>query len=56
MLEHISKNKIKTKLVLLFGVPGVGKGSFADLIHKNFNFYKSTPGDLIRHYVSDSRR
>ena len=39
----------------MFGIPGVGKGSFASFIQRDFDFYKSTPGDIIRKYISDSK-
>lgn len=51
----MKKNKIKTKIIILFGSPGVGKGSFAELIRQDFHFYKSTPGDILRKYASDSK-
>lgn len=34
--------------IILFGVPGAGKGTFGSLIQKDWNYKKLTPGDLIR--------
>lgn len=34
--------------VILFGAPGAGKGTQADLIEEKFNFVKISTGDLIR--------
>ena len=34
--------------IILFGLPGVGKGTQADNIVKNFNLHKVSAGDLLR--------
>ena len=34
--------------IILFGLPGVGKGTQADNLVKNFNLYKVSAGDLLR--------
>jgi len=34
--------------VIIFGAPGAGKGTQADLIEEKFNFIKISTGDLIR--------
>ena len=39
--------QIKTKVILLFGQPGVGKGTYGDLLVKDLEYVKLTPGDLI---------
>lgn len=33
---------------MLFGQPGVGKGTYGDLLTKDLDLIKITPGDLIR--------
>ena len=55
MLNHIKKHKNDSKILIMFGVPGVGKGTFASLLEKDLNFYRSAPGDLLRKYTSDSK-
>ena len=37
--------------VLLFGSPGVGKGTQADLLSKRYNFVKFSMGDILRKEV-----
>ena len=37
--------------IILFGPPGVGKGTQADNMVKNFNLYKISTGDLVREEV-----
>ena len=34
--------------IILFGPPGAGKGTQADNIVKNYNFFKVSTGDLLR--------
>ena len=37
--------------IILFGPPGVGKGTQADNIVKNFNLHKISTGDLLRNEI-----
>ena len=37
--------------IILFGPPGVGKGTQADNMVKNFNLYKISTGDLLRNEI-----
>ena len=37
--------------IILLGPPGVGKGTQADNMVKNFNLYKISTGDLVREEV-----
>tara|TARA_B100000029_G_scaffold516107_1_gene626922 strand:- start:3261 stop:3911 length:651 start_codon:yes stop_codon:yes gene_type:complete len=37
--------------VILFGPPGAGKGTQADIIVKKFNLYKISTGDLLREEI-----
>ena len=37
--------------VILFGPPGAGKGTQADIIVKKFNLYKISSGDLLREEI-----
>ena len=39
-------------IVLLFGPPGVGKGTQADLITQRFNYMKFSMGDVLREEVA----
>jgi adenylate kinase len=39
-------------IVLLFGPPGVGKGTQADLITQRFNYVKFSMGDVLREEVA----
>tara|TARA_B110000914_G_C15038488_1_gene254208 strand:- start:319 stop:468 length:150 start_codon:yes stop_codon:yes gene_type:complete len=34
--------------VILFGPPGAGKGTQAQLIVKNYNYFQLSTGDLLR--------
>ena len=36
---------------MLFGAPGVGKGTFAKLIQQDFDFKPFSTGDYFRHVV-----
>lgn len=40
-------------MIVLFGVPGVGKGTYGKLLQNDLNFYKLTPGDIIRKSIKD---
>jgi len=42
-----SQNKPK-EIVVFFGAPGVGKGTFARLMAKDYDYIKISPGDEIR--------
>jgi len=37
--------------IILFGPPGAGKGTQADIITKSFNLYKVSTGDLLRNEI-----
>jgi len=39
-------------MILLFGPPGVGKGTQADLLSKKYNLKKFSLGDILREEVS----
>ncbi len=41
------------KRILLFGPPGCGKGTQADLIQKEFGFIKISTGDIIRQEIKN---
>ena len=38
--------------IILFGPPGSGKGTQADKIVNQFNFYKISTGDLLRQEIN----
>ena len=41
--------------LMLFGAPGVGKGTFAKMIQKDFDFKPFSTGDYFRHIVKMSK-
>ena len=49
-----NKSLINEKFIVLFGVPGVGKGTYGNLLEKDLKYYKLTPGDIIRKIIKDS--
>lgn len=40
---------------MLFGAPGVGKGTFAKLIHQDFKFEPFSTGDYFRSVIKRSK-
>ena len=40
--------------IILFGPPGAGKGTQADIIVKNFNLHKVSTGDLLRSEIKNN--
>jgi adenylate kinase len=40
--------------IVLFGAPGVGKGTYGKLIHKHFGFPTFSMGDYFRKVINDS--
>ena len=48
-------NRSYTKQIhlLLFGAPGVGKGTFGKLIEKDFDFPTFSMGDYFRSIIND---
>lgn len=39
---------------MLFGAPGVGKGTFAKMIQADFDFKQFSTGDYFRHIIKRS--
>ena len=48
ILDFVGRNPEKTKGMILFGLPGAGKGTYGSYLSKDFNLLKIAPGDLIR--------
>ena len=44
---------LKQKNLVLFGAPGVGKGTYGKLIHKEFGFPTFSMGDYFRKVISE---
>lgn len=40
---------------MLFGAPGVGKGTFANMIQKDFDFKPFSTGDYFRHIIKKAK-
>lgn len=40
--------------VIIFGIPGSGKGTQSTLLEKNKGFFKLSPGDLLRKELNDN--
>ena len=47
-MKYLNQNKIKTNLLILTGLPGSGKNTFAELIKNEFNFYHISFGNILR--------
>lgn len=54
MSRRLAQNAPKANL-MLFGAPGVGKGTFAKMIQKDFDFKPFSTGDYFRHIVKMSK-
>ena len=52
--QFILRENIKTRNIILFGLPGAGKGTYGSVLARNFNFLKVSPGDLIRKLLKDN--
>ena len=57
-LNRLPKTRVFTPLqkanLMLFGAPGVGKGTFAKMIQKDFDFKQFSTGDYFRHIIKQS--
>ena len=40
--------------IILFGPPGSGKGTQADILVKNFNLFKISAGDILRNEINEN--
>lgn len=47
-LSHASPSKPSGFNLMLFGAPGVGKGTFGKLIQRDFDFKAFSTGDYFR--------
>lgn len=52
-MKYLSQNKIKTNLLIITGLPGSGKNTFAELIKNEFNFYHISFGNIFRKLTMD---
>ena len=41
--------------VILFGPPGAGKGTQAQFIVKNYNYFQLSTGDLLRNEIKKKK-
>ena len=55
ILNFFGKETSKTKGLILFGLPGAGKGTYGSSIAKDFKLLKISPGDLIRKMLKDEK-
>lgn len=58
-MKKISKyfftnKKIQENIIVMFGVPGVGKGTYGGMLAEDLQYYKITPGDLIRKNIKNN--
>ena len=51
VLQRLQQAGSRRFNVLLFGAPGVGKGTFAKLIHQDFDFRQFSTGDYFREAI-----
>ena len=51
-MKNIATRKIN---LLVFGAPGVGKGTYSKLIEKSFEFRTFSMGDYLRSVVKQSK-
>jgi len=50
----VQPGSIKFQKILLLGAPGVGKGTYAKVIHQTFGFPHLSSGDFVRHELRSS--
>lgn len=55
MKKKFEKNSTNQINLLLFGAPGVGKGTFGTMIQNEFDFKAFSTGDYFRHIVKISK-
>lgn len=52
-MKYLNQNKIKKNLLLITGLPGSGKGTFAEILKNDFNFYHISFGNIFRKLSTD---
>ena len=53
-LQSFNINSARQLNIMLFGAPGVGKGTFGKLIQKDFKFKPFSTGDYFRRVIKMS--
>ena len=48
-----TQNRLAQKNLVLFGAPGVGKGTYGKLIQKEFGFPTFSMGDYFRRVINE---
>lgn len=54
--QYLRKNQFKTKVVLMQGMPGVGKGSYSELLCKDLQMAYCSPGEAIRKQIQSQEK
>lgn len=51
--SRVAQNAFKQKNLVLFGAPGVGKGTYGKLIQREFGYPTFSMGDYFRKVIND---
>lgn len=53
-MSLLKGNKLKLPNIILFGAPGVGKGTYGSMLEKDLSFKRISTGDQIRSFLRES--